>query len=101
MCIRDRNDTDSEHHLVEALWLHQTLNVVNEPLFLQLTNAKSPHARATALRALQLWSGKVGDVSAVLAKAVRDPHPQVRLEAVIALRQVNTAEAARLSLIHI
>lgn len=94
----DKNDAEYEHHLVEALWLHQTLNVVNEPLFLQLTNAKSPHARAAALRALQLWSGKVGDVSAVLAKAVRDPHPQVRLEAVIALRQVNTAEAARTAL---
>lgn len=98
MAALDKNDADYEHNLVEALWLHQTMNVVNEPLFLQLTNAKSPHARATALRALQLWSGKVGDVSAVLAKAVRDPHPQVRLEAVIALRQVNTAEAARTAL---
>lgn len=94
----DKNDADYEHNLVEALWLHQTLNAVNEPLFLQLTTAKSPHARAAALRALQLWSGKVGDVSAVLDKAVRDPHPQVRLEAVIALREVNTAEAARTAL---
>ena len=94
----DKNDPDYEHHLLEALWLHQTLNVVNEPLFLQLANAKSPHARAAALRALQLWSDKIGNLTGLLEKAVQDPHPQVRLEAVIALRQLNTAEAARTAL---
>lgn len=94
----DKNDPDYEHQLLEALWLHQTLNVVNEPLFLQLASAKSPHARAAALRALQLWSDKIGNLPALLEKAVQDPHPQVRLEAVIALRQLNTAEAARTAL---
>ncbi len=94
----DKNDPDYEHQLLEALWLHQTLNVVNESLFLQLTNAQNPHARAAALRALQLWSDKISNLPAILEKAVKDPHPQVRLEAVIALRKLNTAEAARTAL---
>ena len=91
----DKNDPDYEHHLLEALWLHQTLNVVNEPLFLQLANAKSHHARTAALRALQLWHDQIANLPALLEKAVKDPHPQVRLEAVIALRKVPTAESAR------
>ncbi|GHB67005.1 L-sorbosone dehydrogenase [Persicitalea jodogahamensis] len=94
----DKNGPDYEHQLLEALWLHQTLNVVNESLFLQLTNAQNPHARAAALRALQLWSDEISNLPAVLEKAVKDPHPQVRLEAVIALRKLNTAEAARTAL---
>jgi putative heme-binding domain-containing protein len=94
----DKNDPDYEHHLLEALWLHQTLNVVNEPLFLQLAQVKSPHARAAALRVLQLWSGQISNLPALLEKAVQDPHPQVRLEAVIALRKVPSAESARTAL---
>ncbi|WP_373330843.1 PVC-type heme-binding CxxCH protein [Salmonirosea aquatica] len=94
----DKSDPDYEHQLLEALWLHQTLNIVNEPLFLQLASAKSPHARAAALRTLQLWSDKISNLPALLEKAVQDPHPQVRLEAVIALRTLNTAEAARTAL---
>ncbi|WP_373511147.1 PVC-type heme-binding CxxCH protein, partial [Persicitalea sp.] len=94
----DKKDADYEHNLVEALWLHQTLNVVNEPLFLQLANAQSYKARAAALRALQLWSDQIANLPTILEKAVKDPHPQVRLEAVIALRELNTAEAARTAL---
>jgi putative heme-binding domain-containing protein len=94
----DQNDPDHEHHLLEALWVHQSLEVVNEPLLLRLLNAKSHNARAAGLRALQLWHPKIADVPGLLAKAVADPHPQVRLEAVIALRKTPSAEAARAAL---
>jgi putative heme-binding domain-containing protein len=94
----DKMDPDYEHQLLEALWMYQALNVVNEPLLLSLLNAPGHQARAAALRALQLWSAKVPQVPELLAKAVKDPHPQVRLEAVIALRNVKTAEAARTAL---
>ena len=93
-----KNDPDYEHHLLEALWVHQSLDQVNEPLLLQLLNAKSHNARAAALRALQFWHSQVADVPALLAKAVRDNHPQVRLEAVIALGKMQTADAARTAL---
>ncbi|MFC5409307.1 PVC-type heme-binding CxxCH protein [Larkinella bovis] len=94
----DKNDAEYEHHLLEALWTYQTLEVVNEPLLLTLLNAKSHNARAAALRALELWHQKIRNVPALLTKAVADSHPQVRLEAVIALRKVPTAESARLAL---
>jgi putative heme-binding domain-containing protein len=94
----DKNNPDYEHNLLEALWVYQTLDVVNEPLLSTLLDAKTHNARAAALRALQLWHTKISNVPARLSKAVGDPHPQVRLEAVIALRNVKTAEAAKTAL---
>ncbi len=94
----DKSAPDYEHNLLEALWVCQSLDVVNESLFTQLFNAKTPQARSASVRALQLWHDKVPNVPALLTKAVADPHPQVRLEAVIALRLTPTAEAARTAL---
>ncbi|WP_332368340.1 HEAT repeat domain-containing protein [Spirosoma telluris] len=94
----DKKEADYEHNLLEALWLYQTLEVVNEPLLLQVLNAENHKARAAALRALELWYPKLTNVPTLLTKAVADKHPQVRLEAVIALRKVKTAESARTAL---
>ena len=94
----DKTNADYEHNLLEALWVYQTLDVVNEPLLVSLLNAKTHNARAAALRALGFWYGKITNSPALLTKAVTDSHPQVRLEAVIGLRNVKTAEAARTAL---
>ncbi|QMW01591.1 PVC-type heme-binding CxxCH protein [Spirosoma foliorum] len=94
----DKKDAYYEHNLLEALWLYQTLEVVNESLLRQLLTAENHKARAAALRALELWYPKLSNVPPLLTKAVADKHPQVRLEAVIALRKVKTAEAARTAL---
>src|SRR5690606_3740745 len=84
---------------VEALWVYQSLDVVNQKLLNTLLNAQKHNARAAALRALQLWYNKVDNVPAILSKAIADKHPQVRLEAVIALRKLNTPEAEKTALI--
>lgn len=94
----DKSDPGYEHHTLEALWVHQSFDVVNEQLLVNLLNAGSHNARAAGLRALQFWHKKIADVPALLKKAVVDNHPQVRLEAVIALREIQTAEAARTAL---
>ncbi|GAB3928993.1 PVC-type heme-binding CxxCH protein [Larkinella terrae] len=94
----DKQDANYEHNLLEALWTYQTLEVVNEPLLVSLLNAQSHNARAAALRALEFWHTKIANVPALLTKAVSDKHPQVRLEAVIALRKIPSAEAARTAL---
>ncbi|WP_317170128.1 PVC-type heme-binding CxxCH protein [Rhodocytophaga rosea] len=94
----DKKDPDYEHHLLEALWVQQSLDAVNEPLLLSLLNARNPHARAAGVRVLQQWHHKIANIATLLANAVKDDHPQVRLEAVIALRNLKTAEAARMAL---
>jgi hypothetical protein len=35
----DKTNPDYEHHLLEALWVYQTLEVVNEPLLVRVLNA--------------------------------------------------------------
>ena len=94
----DKKDKNYEHNLLEALWVYQALDVVNEPLLLSLINAESHNARSSALRALEFWHSKIANVPAILSKTVTDKHPQVRLEAVIALRKTKTAEASQTAL---
>jgi putative heme-binding domain-containing protein len=94
----DKNDANYEHNLLEGLWVYQTLETFNQPILLDLLNAKSHNARAAALRALELWYPKMSNVPALLAKSIKDEHAQVRMESVIALRKTKTAEAAKTAL---
>lgn len=94
----DKNSKDYDHNLLEALWVYQSLNTVNEKLLLSLLNSNNHNARAAAVRVLNAWSDKVSNVPSLLSKAVADPHARVRLEAVIALRKLNSPEAAKMAL---
>jgi len=94
----DKQSPGYEHTLLEALWVFQALDSVNEPLLVNLLNAKSHNARSSALRTLQAWHSKISNVPAILSKMVQDEHAQVRLEAVITLRKTKTAEAAKTAL---
>ena len=94
----DRTDAQYEHHLLEALWVHESHDHVHLPLLKQLLGAKEFRARAAAVRVLQHWFDRVPDAMALLGAAVRDEAPRVRLEAVRALSFVPTAEAADLAL---
>ncbi len=90
----DRDDPGYEHHLLEALWVHESHDRVNIALLKQLLGAREFRARAAAVRVLQHWLDRVSDAMPLLAAAVADPEPRVRLEAVRALSFVPTAEAA-------
>ena len=91
-------DPEYEHHLLEALWVHQSFDRLNEPLLFQLLKAKSHNARAAAVRVLQFYSENTAEASEAIQTAVADPHPRVRLEAVIALRRYRSADAASAAL---
>ncbi|MGK6352826.1 PVC-type heme-binding CxxCH protein [Parapedobacter sp. DT-150] len=94
----DNKHDDYERLKLEALWVSQAIDAYNGPLLESLLRAQSHEVRSAALRALQLWHKKADNLDAVLQKAVNDTHPQVRLEAVIALRVLNNAAAARTAL---
>lgn len=83
-----------EHYLLEALWVHQTHHLINTGLLEQLLDADDHRARAAATRVLRHWRRDISDPLALLARQVRDPHPLVRLEAVVALSYMDSAEAA-------
>ena len=86
-----------EHHRLEALWLHAAINVPNEDLLGLVLNANDHRARAAAVRMLAHWQDQI-PTEALLERMISDPHPQVRLEAVHALRQQQTLEAVNIAM---
>lgn len=94
----NQKSDDYERLKLEGLWVFQAIDTYNGPLLESLLNAQSHQVRAGALRALQLWHNQVTNLDAILQKATKDSHPQVRLEAVIALRELNNAAAAKTAL---
>jgi glucose/arabinose dehydrogenase/azurin len=92
------SDADYEHHLLEALWLYQDFDEVNEPLLRKLLAAKEYRARAATLRVLRFWKDRVPGSLDVFRTAIHDPSPRVRLEAVVALSYYESPEAVAASL---
>ena len=117
----------SETNLLEALWLHQSIDRVEPQLLDRLLNAKDAHIRAAAVRVLSAWQERLGAQRAglpdpfigwpstplplahrsevpttraldLLAVRVADEHPRVRLEALRALARIPQARAADLAL---
>lgn len=93
----DKQSDDFERLQLEAMWVSQSIDRYDGALFESLLRANSPGVRTAALRALQLWHDKVDNLEAILQAATKDAHPQVRLEGVIALRQLGGAQAARVA----
>jgi len=94
----DPKDKDYQHHLTEALWVHQWHNVVNEELLKRMLRSPDYHARAAATRVLCYWRDRVKDPLALLEVQANDENPRVRLEAVRACSFFKTAKAAEVAL---
>jgi putative heme-binding domain-containing protein len=94
----DAADPNLAHHLLEALWTYQGLGEVNEPLLLRLLRSDDYRARAAATRVLAAWSDRLDGAVKLLAALATDPHPRVRLEAVLAAGHVPSAAAAEAAL---
>jgi putative heme-binding domain-containing protein len=98
--VRGLQATDAElpHHLLEALWAYQTIDVVEPDLLRRLLSAEDPRIRAAATRVLGYWSDRLPAVEKLLGVQARDPHPRVRLEAVLAAGWRPSAAAAEAAL---
>jgi len=93
----DKQDPDYEHHVLEALWVHQWHNVVNLDLLERVFNSPDPRARAQAVRVLGYWRDRVPNALDIVKAAAGDEAPRVRLEAVRVasfFRQWEAADAA-------
>ena len=87
----DKNNPNYEHYRLEGLWAMQTIAAPSTREFAAniIKSSPEPKARAAAVRILYYELGSVED----LVRAVNDPHPQVRREAVTALGQYRSATA--------
>jgi putative heme-binding domain-containing protein len=108
----DPKDKDHEHHLMEALWLHQSHNVLNDKLLRRMLRSPNHHARAAATRVLcdmrdnvafrssdpDAASVRVADALDLLKLQADDEHPRVRLEAVRGASFFRDAKAAEVAL---
>jgi putative heme-binding domain-containing protein len=95
----DRKDPDYEHHVLEALWLSQSHNVVDTGLLDRVLASPDFRARAAAARVLCYWRDRVNDALERFKKLAADVHPRVRLEAIRAASFFGKAEAVEVPLI--
>jgi glucose/arabinose dehydrogenase/lysophospholipase L1-like esterase len=94
----DPKDLQYEHHMMEALWVHQWHNRVNEKLLSRMLRSKEPWARAAATRVLCYWRDRVPNALGLLKVQANDDHPAVRLEAVRTASFFRTPDAAAVAL---
>ena len=116
----------AEQNQLEALWLHQAIDIVEPKLLEQLLEAKDGRVRAAAVRVLAFWQERIPADPVKLASAwqgwapaplpldraeiatartldllaarVADDHPRVRMEALRALARIPSTRAAELAL---
>lgn len=93
----DKKDPDYEHHMMEALWLNQSHNVVDEQLLKTMLRSPDPHARMAATRVLAYWRDRIANPLDLLRIQVNDESSRVRLQAIWALSYFNGADAAKAS----
>ena len=94
----DRQDPQYEHHLCEALWATWAQNQPDLGLLRQALAANQPEARAAAVSVLRFAREQIPQAAAFLQTAARDPHPRVRLEAIIAASWLDNLDGARVVL---
>ena len=99
--------TDSEWNKLQAVWLQQGLDAVNEKHLQQLLGAQDARVRAAAIRIVSDLADPNTDSTnpmeelkarGILHTAVNDDHPRVRLEAIRALGKLGSREAAQIAL---
>jgi len=82
VAAQDPQDPEYWHHLLEALWVLQHHDIVDQPLLKKLLRCPEPRARAAATRVLCYWRDRVDGALDLLKVQAGDEHPRVRLEAV-------------------
>jgi len=87
-----------EKALLEALWIYQSLDIVEPDLLRKILAAHDGRIRAAGFRVLSFWHSRLKNPMEPLAAGVADEHPRARLEAVRALGKIPSARSAELVL---
>jgi putative heme-binding domain-containing protein len=82
-----------EKNLLEAVMLMEWLNVPYEELLLALLGSSDYRGRAYAARVAGRWGMRLENAHDILEVAARDPHPRVRMEAVLACAEIPQARS--------
>lgn len=94
----DTKAPDYEHHLLEALWVHQHHHVVDEPFLRKLLSSEDHRVRAAAAFVFRAWRKNIADADELLAQLITDESPRVRMAAVLTCSDFESSDAAELAL---
>ncbi|MBL8842617.1 MAG: c-type cytochrome, partial [Planctomycetes bacterium] len=89
---------DRERLRLEALWLTQQHGAIDRELLASLLASADPRARAAAARVVRHGRYQLADPLALLLPLARDPHPRVRLEALVGASHFDDPRASQLAL---
>ncbi|HSH96132.1 MAG TPA: PVC-type heme-binding CxxCH protein [Roseimicrobium sp.] len=89
----NQSKPDEEYLLLQALSVYEAHETVRPKLLEALLGSKDERVRSYATRVIGHWQDRLPDALALLTKRVSDPHPRVRLEAVVASSYVNNPAA--------
>ncbi len=88
----------TEKALLQALWIYQSIDVVEPALLERLLTAQDGHIRAAATRVAGSWHSNLQNATDLLAQRIADQFPRVRIEAMRALAEIPSARSAALVL---
>ena len=88
----------SEQGALEALWMWQSIDLVNLDLLKKNLSAKDGRVRAAAARVLSFWQNRIPNAIDLIAPLVTDEHGRVRVEGVRAAAKIPTSRSAELVL---
>jgi mono/diheme cytochrome c family protein/glucose/arabinose dehydrogenase len=94
----DPADPGHDRHLCEALWATWSQNQVDATILEQCLAAKTYQARAAAVHVLRYAHREIPNSTDLLMQAANDPHPRVRLEAIVSASWMDNPEGARIAL---
>src|SRR5204863_9918153 len=72
-------DPAYEHHMTEALWVHQWHNVVDENLLRRMLKSPEANARAAATRVLCYWRDRIPEAISLLKTQAAEDRKSTRL----------------------
>jgi mono/diheme cytochrome c family protein len=94
----DPKDPNYERWLCEAMWATWAQNQVDRELLMRCFSARSHQARAAAAHVLRYEFRNLPNSTALFLQAANDPHPRVRLEAIVAASWLDDPTGARIAL---
>ncbi len=80
----DKKDENYERLLLEGLWVSWGANNINRSILNTVLNASDYRVRSAAVKVLRYGGHQILNQSELLMTAVKDDHPRVRLEALVA-----------------
>jgi len=89
--------TGNPQELFEVLGVYASHETVATNLLARLASISEPGARAYAARLIGHWASRIREPLEWLAPLVIDPHPRVRLEAVVACSYVEDPRAVEIA----